>query len=91
MAEKRPRFTDGIEFLSEVFYDADGNPVDDPNDAVGGEVTVRYPDGTVAHHKLVNGAKLNEDAEAADEPITVTAPPRTSKKTAAKTRRIRRR
>jgi hypothetical protein len=91
MAKERPRSTDGVEFLSESFYDADGNPVDDPNDAVSGEVTVRYPDGTIAHHKLVNGAKMNEEAEAPEEPITVTAPARATKKAVAKGRRIRRR
>lgn len=93
MAEKRPRFTDGVEFLSESFYDADGNPVDDPKDAVGGDVTVRYPDGTIAHHKLVNGAKMAEAEEAEDEPMpTVTLNPAPKKAArATKTRKIRRR
>lgn len=50
----RPQSTDGIEFLSESFWDADGKPVDDPKKAAGGEVTVRYPDGRVATHLLTN-------------------------------------
>lgn len=67
-ASTRPKTTDGIEFLSEIFFDKDGNEVDDPKKAATGEVTVRYPDGRVATHMIVagDGGKGDED-EGADE------------------------
>jgi hypothetical protein len=40
--------------VSEIFFDKDGNQVDDPKTAASGEVTLRHPDGSLEHVQLVN-------------------------------------
>lgn len=69
MATARPEYTNGIKFLEEHFWDAEGKPTDDTDKAVRGEVLVQYPDGTTARHLLVTGNEDDgTDAEAAPEP-----------------------
>lgn len=72
MAE-RSDTTDGIKFLSEVFFDAEGNEVDDPKKAATGYVTMQHPDGTIEHATVVNTKNYTGEMP---PPKTVTAPPR---------------
>lgn len=51
---QREDTTDGVKFLSEVFYDNEGNQVDDPKDSAIGYVTMQFPDGTIEHSTVVN-------------------------------------
>jgi hypothetical protein len=69
---KRPPSTGGLEFLSEVFWDKDGNEVepDDPSVATG-SVTVRHPDGSIEHMQVVNGANMPQSIEDMPEPKEV--------------------
>jgi hypothetical protein len=51
----------GLDIISQSFYDLEGNPVDDPKKAVGGDVYIRYPSGEIVHHAVVNTENIPKD------------------------------
>lgn len=69
-AEPETTDDDGFDIISESFYDLEGNAVDDPKKAVGGDVYVRYPDGQIVHHMVVNTENIPKGGKAVPPQMT---------------------